>query len=79
MLIWILIKRNLGASLVSQMVKNLPAKQETQETQLLSRSWEDPLEEGIVTQYSCLENPTDRSLAGYSPWGHEELDMTEVT
>ena len=20
-----------------------------------------------------------RSLAGYSPWGHKELDMTEVT
>ena len=29
-------------------------------------------------QYSCLENPQgQRSLAGYSPWGHKELDMTE--
>ena len=33
-------------------------------------------------QYSCLENPMDslesqRSLAGYSPWGHKELDKTE--
>ena len=29
-------------------------------------------------QYSCLENPHgQRSLAGYSPWGHKELDMTE--
>ena len=29
-------------------------------------------------QYSCLENPHgQRSLASYSPWGHEELDMTE--
>ena len=29
-------------------------------------------------QYSCLENPHgQRSLAGYSPWGQEELDMTE--
>ena len=27
---------------------------------------------------SCLENPHgQRSLAGYSPKGHEELDMTE--
>ena len=29
-------------------------------------------------QYSCLENPHgQRSLAGYSPWGCTELDMTE--
>ena len=29
-------------------------------------------------QYSCLENPHgQRSLAGYSPWGFKELDMTE--
>ena len=33
--------------------------------------WEDPLEEGIATQYSYLENPHgQRSLAGYSPQGH---------
>ena len=31
-------------------------------------------------QYSCLENPHgQRSLAGYSPWSHKELDVTEVT
>ena len=30
-------------------------------------------------QYSCLENPMERSLVGYSPWGHKELDMTEAT
>ena len=23
------------------------------------------------------EGPGQRSLAGYSPWGHKELDMTE--
>ena len=29
-------------------------------------------------QYSCLGNPYgQRSLAGYSPWDHKELDMTE--
>ena len=29
-------------------------------------------------QYSGLENPCgQRSLAGYSPWGHKELDTTE--
>ena len=36
--------------------------------------------EGIAypLQYSCLENPHgQRSLAGYSPWGCKESDMTE--
>ena len=33
---------------------------------------------GNPLQYSCLGNPMDlRSLAGYSPWGHKESDMTE--
>ena len=33
---------------------------------------------GNPLQYSCLENPIEqRSLVGYSPWGHKELDMTE--
>ena len=31
-------------------------------------------------QYSCLEDPHgQRSLAGYSPWGHIESDTTEAT
>ena len=35
-------------------------------------------ETGNLLQYSCLENPRgQRSLAGYSLWGHKELDMTE--
>ena len=29
-------------------------------------------------QYACLENPRgQRSLVGYSPWGHKQLEMTE--
>ena len=33
---------------------------------------------GNPLQYSCLENPQgQRSLEGYSPWGHKESDMTE--
>ena len=32
---------------------------------------------GNPLQYSCLENPMNRSLVGYSPWGRKELDMTE--
>ena len=31
-------------------------------------------------QYFCLENPHGlRILAGYSPWGRQELDMTKHT
>ena len=40
-----------GASLVAQMVKNLPAMQETQ---VLSLGREDPLEEGMTTHPSFL-------------------------
>ena len=33
---------------------------------------------GNPLQYSCLENPHGQSsLAGYSPWGRKESDMTE--
>ena len=33
---------------------------------------------GNPLQYSCLENTHgQRSLVGYSPWGHRESDMTE--
>ena len=35
---------------------------------------------GNPLQYSCLENPHgQRSLAGYSPWGRKESDMTIKT
>ena len=36
---------------------------------------------GNPLQYSCLEDPMDRGAwwAAYSPWGHKQLDMTEVT
>ena len=35
-------------------------------------------EHGNPLQYSYLENPSgQRSLAGYSPWGHKESDRTE--
>ena len=29
-----------------------------QETQVQSLGWEDPLEEGMAAQYSCLEMPS---------------------
>ena len=40
-----------GASLVAQMVKNLP---EMQETQVRSLGWEDALEKGIATHSRIL-------------------------
>ena len=49
-----------GASLVAQMVKNLPAVQETW-VRLLG--WEDPLEEGMETHSS--------NLAWRMPWIEE--------
>ena len=39
------------ASLVAQMVKNLPAMQETW---VQSLGWEDPLEEGVATHSNIL-------------------------
>ena len=61
---------------MAQLVKNLPGMQETW---VQSLSWEDPLEEGMATHSSILawKTPWMWSLAGYSPWGHKESDMTE--
>ena len=66
------------ASRVAQTVKNLPAMRETW---VRSLSWEDPLEEGMVTHSSILagEFHGQRSLAGYSPKGHKESDVSEAT
>ena len=40
---------------------------------------EDPLEKGMATHSSILAGKFhgQRSLMGYSPWGHKELDTTE--
>ena len=62
-------------------VKNLPAMQALQEMQFRSLGWEDPLEEGMAITPVFLpgESHGQRSLVGYSPEDHKELDMTEVT
>ena len=64
------------ASRVAQTVKNLPAMRETW---VRSLSWEDPLEEGMVTHSSILagEFHGQRSPEGYSHWGRKDLDMTK--
>ena len=46
-------------------VKNLPAIQETQETQVLSQGQKDPLEEGMATHFSIL--------AWRIPWTEEPV------
>ena len=33
---------------------------------------------GNPLQYSCLENPMDRGLVGYSPGDHKESDTTDL-
>ena len=50
------------ASLVAQLVKNLPA---TRETWVQSLGWEDPLKKGKATHSSILA------------WGCKEFDTTE--
>ena len=55
------------ASLVSQLVKNPPAMRETW---VESLGWEYPLEKGIATHSSILENPGE-SHGLYSPQGHK--------
>ena len=64
-------------SLVAQMVKNLP---EIQKTQVQSLGQEDPLEKGMATTPVFLpgEFHGQKSLVGHSPWGHKELDMSEM-
>ena len=75
-----LVYRKLGVcswcvSLVTQMVKNLPA---VQENWVWSLGWEDPLEKGMAPHSVFLpeEFHGQRSWAGYSPWGHKKSDMT---
>ena len=47
----IILSSTCGASLIAQLVKNLPAMQETP-VRFLGQ--EDPLEEGMVTHFSVL-------------------------
>ena len=61
---------------MAQWVKNPPAMQETQETRIQSLDLEDPLEEEMATPPVFLPEKSygQRSLMGYSPWGHKESD-----
>ena len=62
-------------SLVAQMVKNLQCGRPRFNPWVGKIPWR---KERLPLQHSCLENPHgQRSLAGYSPRGHKELDTTE--
>ena len=59
----------------------MSASAEDQETQVRLLGQEDSLEKGMATHSSILlgESHGQRSLAGYSPEGCKESDMTEAT
>ena len=61
---------------MAQTVKNLSAMQEAR---VKSLGWEYPLGKGVATLSVFLpgEFHGQRSLAGYSSWGHKESDTTE--
>ena len=68
----------LSMSLEAQMVRNLPAMQETW---VWSVGQEDPLEKGMAIHSSILAWRIpwtgEWQLMGYSPWGCKESDTTE--
>ena len=59
-------------------VKNLPAMQETQ---VQSLGWKDLLKEEMATTPVFLPRKFhgERSIAGYSPWGHKRLQHELAT
>ena len=67
---------HLGASLVTQMVKNLPA---VQETQVPSLAHENPLEKAMAIHSGVLawRIPWTEEPGGLQSMGHKESDMTE--
>ena len=76
---WIRSKMNSSASLVDQLVKNLPVMQKTW---VQSLGWEDPLEKGMTTHSGILawRIPWTEELGGLQstyPWDLKESNMTE--
>jgi len=69
------------ASQVALVVKNPPANSgDIRDVDSIPGLGRSPGEgNGNPVQYSCLENPMDRSLVGCGPQGHKESDTTEET
>ena len=65
--------RRLKGFLAGSVVKNLPAKQETW---VQSLGQEDPLVEQLIPVFLPGKFHGQRSLVGYSPWGHKESATT---
>ena len=61
--------------------KNLPVMQKTQETQVRSLGWEEPLEEGMATHSTILawRIPWTEEPGGATVHGVAEQDTTETT
>ena len=59
----------------ASVVKNLSADAGVPETQVRFLGWEDPLEKEMATYSIFLPGKFhgQRSLAGYSPWGHKRV------
>ena len=76
-----IMQTEINAKQVAQIVKNLPAMQETW---VQSLGQEDPLEECMATHPRVFawrilpgEFHGQRNLAGYNPWGRKESGTTE--
>ena len=63
---------------MAQMVKNLPARQETR---VQSLDWEDPLEKGMATHPSILawRIPWTKKAARLQPMGSQRVRHNSVT
>ena len=73
------------AALVVQLGKNLPAMQEIQETQIWSLGQEDPLGEGMATNFSslawripCTEEPGGIRPIGSQSVGHDSGGLADT-
>ena len=66
---------DIGGVPVAQMVKRMPAMQETR---VLSLGQEDPLQKGMATHFNILAwgIPWTEEPSGLWSWGHKELDTT---
>ena len=60
---------------MAQIVKNLPAVQETQETQVPSLGWKDPLEKGMAIHSSIIawEIPSTEEPDGLQSLGSQRV------
>ena len=67
------IRKRKSLGLVAQMVKNPPAMWSPGS---IARSGKSPEEGNGTPVFLPGEFHGQRSLAGYSPWGHKELDTT---